>query len=81
MTAVFPDTHPEIEALQIDLIRRMPPKRKMAVIDSLNETVRTLAVSAIKQRHPDATPEQVRRMLAEALLGAELAAKVYGDAR
>ncbi|GAB4506545.1 MAG: hypothetical protein Kow00123_06830 [Anaerolineales bacterium] len=81
MGAVFPDTDPRIEALLIDLIRRMPPWRKMAVIDSLNETVRTVAISGIRQRHPKATPEQVRRMFAEMALGAELAEKVYGRVR
>lgn len=81
MTAVFPDTHPTIEALQMDKIRRTPPWKKMAVVDSLNETIRTLAISGIQQRHPTATPEQVRRMLSEMLLGAELAEKVYGDVR
>ena len=81
MTALFSDTHPEIEALQIELIRRMLPWKKIAVVDSLNETVRTLAISGIKQRHPQATPEQVRCMLAEMLWGAELTGKVYGHAR
>jgi hypothetical protein len=78
---MFSDTHPKIRALQIEWIRRMPPWKKFAIVDSLNETVRTLAISGIRQRHPQATPEEVRRMLAEMLLGAELAAKVYGRAR
>jgi hypothetical protein len=81
MGALFPDTDPQIEALQIDLIRRMPPWRKMAVVESLNETVRTLAISGIKQRYPQATAEQVHRMFAEMALGAELAEKVYGRVR
>lgn len=81
MSALFPDTHPKMEALQIELIRRMPPWKKIAVVDSLNETVRTMATSGIKQRHPQAAPEQVRRMLSEMLLGAELAEKVYSHAR
>jgi hypothetical protein len=75
------DTHPKIKALQIEWIRRMPPWKKFAIVDSLNETVCTLAISGIRQRHPQATPEEVRRMLAEMRLGAELAAKVYGRAR
>ena len=81
MTALYSDTHPEMEALQIELIRRMPPWKKMAAVDGLNKMVRTLAMSGIRQRHPDATPEQVRRMLAELILGAELARKVYDHAR
>lgn len=81
MTALYSDTHPKMEALQIELIRRMPPWKKFAVVESLNKTVRMLAISGIKQRHPQAPPEQVRRILAEMLLGAELAGKVYDRSR
>lgn len=81
MTALYPDTHPKMEALHIELIRRMPAWKKIAMVDSLNETVKLLAVSGIKQRHPEATPEQIHRMLADIILGAELAQKVYGHAR
>ena len=80
MTALYSDTHPKMEALQIELIRRMPSWKKMAMVDSLNETVKALALGGIRQRHPDATPEQLRRMLAEMMLGAELARKVYDRA-
>ncbi len=81
MSILFPDTHPKMEAVQIEMIRRMPPWKKIAVVDSLNETVKTLVISGIKQRHPQATPEQVHRMLAELMLGLELADKVYSHAR
>lgn len=81
MSALFPDTHPKMEALQIELIRRMPSWKKIAMVDSLNRTVKTLALNGIRQRQPQATPEQVRRMLAELILGEELARKVYDHAR
>jgi hypothetical protein len=81
MTALYSDTHPQMEALQIQLIRRMPAWRKISIVDDLNGTVKTLAISGIKQRYPDATSEQVHRMLAELMLGAELACKVYDHAR
>ncbi len=81
MTALYADTHPKMEALQIELIRRMPSWKKISIVDGLNETVKTLAISGIKQRHPNATPEQIRRQLAELTLGGELARKVYGHAK
>ena len=81
MSVLSSDTHPKMEALQIAVIRRMPTWKKIAIVDGLNETVKTLAISGIKQRHPAATPEQVQRMLAELMLGAELARKVYDHAR
>lgn len=81
MSAQFSDTHPKIEALQIQIIRRMPAWKKLALVDGLNEAVRALAISGIKRRYPAATPVQIHRMLAELMLGAELAQKVYDHAR
>lgn len=80
MTALNPDTHPELEAFQIQLIQRMPAWKKLAIVDGLNETIKTLTISGIKQRHPDASPERVHRLLAESMLGVELAQQVYGNA-
>lgn len=81
MAPLYSDTHPKMEQMQIEIIRRMPPWRKMAILDGLNETVKTLALAGIKQRNAGATPEQIQRMLAELMLGAELARKVYDHAR
>jgi hypothetical protein len=81
MSALSSDTHPKMEALQIQLIRRMPASKKFAIVDGLNETVKILATTGIKQRHPNATPQQVQRMLADLMLGVELAHKVYDNAR
>ena len=81
LTDPFGDTHPDAAALQLAIMREMPIWRKMAVIESLNETVKALALSGLRARHPDATPEQLFRLYAELRLGAELARKVYGDAR
>ncbi len=80
MTALYSDTHPKLEAMQIQIIRRMPAWKKLSIVNDLNETVKALAVSGIKQRHPAATPDQVQRILAELMLGTEMAEKVYGHA-
>ena len=81
MTALYSDTHPKIEQMQIEIIRRMPSWKKIAIVDDLNETVKAFAISGIIQSHPDATTEQIQRLLAELILGAELASKVYSHAR
>jgi hypothetical protein len=81
MSVLYSDTHPKIERMQIELIRRMPTWKKFSIVDGLNEAVKTLAIAGIKQRHPQATPEQIHRMLAELMLGRELAKKVYDHAR
>jgi hypothetical protein len=80
MSGLYSDTHPKIEQMQIELIRRMPTWKKMSMVDDLNEAVKSLALTGIRQRHPTATPEQVHRMLADLMLGEELARKVYDEA-
>ena len=67
--------------MQIELIRKMPSWKKFAIIDDLNETVMAFAKSGIKQRNPGASAEQVQRMLADIMLGPELASRVYDHAR
>ena len=81
MSALYSDTHPKIEAMQIEIIRHMPAWKKFAVVDGLYATVRTLALSGIKERNPGATPEEIHLRLAELMLGADLARKVYAHAR
>lgn len=49
------------------------------MVDGLNEAVKHLALTGIRQRNPTATPEQVHRMLADLMLGEELACKIYGE--
>jgi hypothetical protein len=75
---LFPDTRPEAEAVLIGLLRQAPPWRKLHMVDQLNQTVRTLALSGLRQRYPEATPQELRRRLADLLLGPDLAALVYG---
>ena len=72
------DTDPEIERIQIEGLRRMPPWRKLALVGDMNEAVRALALAGLRQRYPDDTPAQRRRRLAELMLGPELAERVYG---
>jgi hypothetical protein len=56
----------------------MPHWRKMELLCELNEMARAFAMAGLRQRHPNDTPEQLKRRLADLLLGPELAAKVYG---
>jgi hypothetical protein len=79
MSALFSDTHPRMEALQIQLLRQATPSRKMEMLAQLNASVRLLALSGLRLRYPQASETELRRRLAELLLGEELAHKVYGE--
>jgi hypothetical protein len=75
------DTAPEVERLQIELLRAMPPGRKLVLAADLSAAVKVLALAGVRARYPGATEGEVRRRLATLLLGEELARRVYGELR
>jgi hypothetical protein len=77
LSTLWPDTHPDIERLQIERLRQMPTWRKMALMAEMTESVRILALAGLRQRYPTDTPAQRRRRLADLLLGSDLAARAY----
>lgn len=80
MSALFPDSRPEAEAVLIRLLREVPPWRKLEMLDELNRSVKMLALSGLQTRYPNESPEKLHRRLADLLLGSELAAKAYEPA-
>jgi hypothetical protein len=78
MTTLSSDTSLDVERLQIEHLRQMPPWRKLELMAGMSETVRTLALAGLRQRHPEDTEAQRRRRLADLLLGEDLAARAYG---
>lgn len=76
--SVFDDTSPDAERVQIELLRQMPAWRKLQMVSEMSQTVRTLALLGLRQRFPHATETELRRRLADLVLGEELAARVYG---
>ena len=79
MGALSSDTHPKMEALQIQLLRQATPTRKMKMLAQLNASARTLALMGLRSRFPQASQAELQRRLADLLLGEELARKVYGE--
>lgn len=59
-------------------MRQAPAWRKAYLVGQMTESVRLLALSGLRQRHPQATPAELHRFLADLWLGPELAARVYG---
>ena len=80
MTALYADTHPKMEALQIQLWRQASPTQKMNMLAQLNASARRLALTGLRARHPQATETELRRKLADLLLGEETAGRLFGEA-
>ena len=80
MTTPLSDTHPRAAALQLKLLRQATPARKLEMVGQLNQMVKDLALSGLREHYPHETPAQLRRRLADLLLGKDLARRVYGAA-
>jgi hypothetical protein len=78
MRTLAEDTHPEAERVLIELLRNASPARKIAMVLDANRTARTLALTGLRERHPNDSPARLRRRLAELWIGPELAARAYG---
>ena len=75
---LFSDTDPQTEAVLVALLRQASPARKLDMVGELNATVRTLALTGLRQRFPGASSAELQRRLADLLLGPDLAGQVYG---
>ena len=78
MTQLFPDTDPHAEQVLINLMRTAPVSRRLEMLGQLNAAAQQLALQGLRVRYPGATTAQLRRYLADLLLGPELAARAYG---
>ena len=72
------DTSPEAEAIQIDLLRKAPTWKRLRAAAEMSEAVMLLSRLGVARRNPGASPAELRRLAAEAILGPELASRVYG---
>jgi hypothetical protein len=79
MVQVFSDTAPQVEDLQIQLMRDLPAWRKLRMLSELNASGRLMAMAGLRRRHPQAQESELRRRLADLLLGADLARQAFGD--
>ena len=76
--AMHADTDPWAENLQLEFFRQAPAWRKLEMAGELTKGMLFLAESGLKSRHPRSSQAEIRRRLADTLLGSELAARVYG---
>ncbi len=79
MSTLSSDTSEKMEALQIELLRKASPLRKMEMLGELNRAARLLALAGLRSQFPQAGEVELRRRLAGLLLGEDLARKVYGE--
>ena len=67
------DTHPEAEAVQRELLRRMSASQKLSLVNSLTATVVSLCKQGIRERHPEYSERDVDVHFVEMNYGKDLA--------
>ncbi len=70
------DTRPEAAEVQLELLRRAGPERRVALALRLSSSVIRASRRAIAERHPELDDEGVRLRWAELHYGQELADRV-----
>ena len=78
LTPIVSDTDPVIEQLQVQLIRNAPSWRRAEMAGQMFETMKQLTLIGLRQRHSQAGDDELRRQLADLLLGPDLARLAYG---
>jgi hypothetical protein len=72
------DLSPTMRSLIISHWREAPSWQKLAYVNQLNATLKSLALSDLRRCYPAESIVQLERRLATRWLGAELADHVYG---
>lgn len=78
MTALFPDTSTSAQRVLVARLQGLAAWRKLRMVSDMNATVLSLTQAGLRDRFPAAGPDELRRRLAEILLGTELAERAYG---
>lgn len=75
------DTDARIERAQIEILKRIPPWRKLKLLGDACETNRALMLAGLRSRHPDSSEDELRRRLMDLLLGEKTATQIWGPPR
>ena len=70
------DTHPEIERIQIELIRKASPAKLFGIVRSLSQSMIQASRRNIRELHPEVSEEELAFILVELYYGKELAQRM-----
>lgn len=78
MKPLSPDTTPEAQRKQFELMRRLSPSEKIVLAFRLTDTMRGLILAELHQRFPDADAKEIRRRFIARVLPREDVIRAYG---
>ena len=78
MEPLSPDTTPEAQRMQYEMMRRLSPEQKLSLAFSLTNMMRQLVVADLRHRFPQADDEEIRRRFIARVLPREDVIRAYG---
>ena len=78
MEPLSPDTTPEAQRMQYEMMRRLSPEQKLSLALSLTDTMRQLVLADLHHRFPQADAEEIRRRFIARVLSREDVIRAYG---
>jgi DNA-binding HxlR family transcriptional regulator len=73
------DTSEPSNARYHELLRALPPERRLEAAMSLSRGVRALAEAGIRERHPDASAAEIRVRMTVRMYGRAAAERLFGS--
>lgn len=78
LRAMERDTTPAVAARQRERLAALTGARRLEIAALLSAGVRALAEAGLRDRHPQASPAELRVRLAALLYGRDVAERVFG---
>lgn len=72
------DTTNEGEAVRLRALRAMSPTRRLTMALGWSQSVREMSQAGLRRQFPNVTERELHRLMAERVLGTDLACKAYG---
>ncbi len=79
MKTQSPDTHPQAERVQIQLLREAGTPRRLALTFSLTQTVIALSREGIRKRYPELSERERQVKFVALCYGEDLARRLHAD--
>ena len=73
------DTSPEMERVQIELIRKATPAKLFGLVRSMSETMIQASIRNIRKLYPDASQEEITLIFVELYYGKKVANLVRSE--
>lgn len=78
MKAFSPDTTPDAQRKQIEMMRRLTPSQKLSLAFALTDAMRDLVLANLRQQFPQANETELRRRFIARVLPRADVIRVYG---